>query len=118
MFSEENFLNSCIFNERMADMMLGMMGSVFSLFWIFMILMWLVIMVIGIGGFILWIWMLVDAAKRNFPKSDDKVLWILVIVLAGIIGAIIYYFMVKRKDATLQTPSQTTPQSLPKKRKI
>jgi prolipoprotein diacylglyceryltransferase len=42
-----------------------------------------------------WIWMIVDCAKRTFKNDNDKVIWILVIVLAGIIGAIIYYFAVK-----------------------
>lgn len=43
--------------------------------------------------------MIVDCAKRTFPKDkeNDKVLWLLVVVLGGIIGTIIYYFMVKRK---------------------
>ena len=98
MFSEENFLNSCILNECMAIMMPAMMGGVFSLFWIFMMLVWLVIMVIGLGGTILWVWMLIDCARRTFPKNDDKVVWILVIVFTHLIGAVIYYFMVKRKE--------------------
>ena len=42
---------------------------------------------------IFWIWILVDCIKREF---SDKVLWILLIVLTGFLGAIIYYFVVKR----------------------
>jgi membrane protein DedA with SNARE-associated domain len=53
----------------------------------------------GIAGTVIWILMLVDCAKRDFPKENDKLLWILIIVLAGAIGAIVYYFVVKRVKA-------------------
>ncbi len=46
---------------------------------------------------VFWIWMIIDCAQRNFKKDNDKIVWILVIVLAGVIGAAIYYFVVKRK---------------------
>lgn len=47
---------------------------------------------------VFWIFMLIDAAKRNFKNDTDKIVWILVIVLVGIIGAAIYYFIIKRKN--------------------
>ena len=47
---------------------------------------------------IFWIWMIVDCAKRDFKKNDDKVIWILILVFLGVIGAIIYYFIIKRKN--------------------
>jgi heme/copper-type cytochrome/quinol oxidase subunit 2 len=57
---------------------------------------------VGIFLFVVWIIMLVDCAQRdnaNFPdaNSNSKLMWILIIVLAGGIGAIIYYFVVMRK---------------------
>lgn len=61
---------------------------------IFMGLAWIA----GIIGLIFWIFMLIDAVKRKYKKDDDKIIWILVVVLAGIIGAIIYYFAVKREN--------------------
>ncbi|MFC1651714.1 PLD nuclease N-terminal domain-containing protein [Patescibacteria group bacterium] len=54
--------------------------------------------IIGILGTILWIWMLVDCAKREFKNENDKLLWILVIVLANTVGAIVYYFIIKREQ--------------------
>lgn len=54
--------------------------------------------VIGILGTILWVWMLVDCAKREFKNENDKLLWILVIVLANTVGAIVYYFIIKREQ--------------------
>ena len=51
-----------------------------------------------IGSLALWIWMLVDCIKRKFKKDDEKIIWLLVIILVQVIGAIIYYFVIKRKD--------------------
>ena len=40
-----------------------------------------------------WIWMLVDCATKEPSAGNDKVIWILVIVLTHWIGALIYYFV-------------------------
>ncbi len=65
------------------------------------IILYLVMVIVLIGimiaAFVFWIWMLVDCAKRKFRKENEKVVWILIIVLVGLIGSIIYYFVVKRK---------------------
>lgn len=61
---------------------------------IFMIILFLFVFVFAILGTIFWIFMLVDCAKREF---DSKVAWILILALTGVIGAILYYFIVKRK---------------------
>jgi hypothetical protein len=60
------------------------------------------IWLIALGLMALWIWMLIDCIKRDedqFPPMGDntKLIWILIVVLAGWLGAIIYYFMVKQK---------------------
>ncbi|HTZ41752.1 MAG TPA: PLDc N-terminal domain-containing protein [Candidatus Omnitrophota bacterium] len=54
--------------------------------------------ILSILAFVFWIIMLVDAIKRNYKKSDEKIIWVLVIILTGIIGALIYYFVVKREN--------------------
>ena len=69
-------------------------GGIFGLFF----LIWLGFIVIGILGTIFWIFMIVDAAKRNYKNENDKIMWILIVVLANIVGAIVYYFVVKKKD--------------------
>lgn len=63
---------------------------------------WIFILVFLIAAFfsILWIWMLVDCLKRKTLKGEpftDKVLWALVILLVNWLGAVIYYFCVKKK---------------------
>ncbi|MBM3706079.1 MAG: DUF2516 family protein [Actinobacteria bacterium] len=56
----------------------------------------------GIFFLVIWIITLVDCAKRaneEFPGAGEntKLLWILIIVLAGGIGALIYFFLVMKK---------------------
>ncbi|OGG14834.1 hypothetical protein A2773_07070 [Candidatus Gottesmanbacteria bacterium RIFCSPHIGHO2_01_FULL_39_10] len=46
---------------------------------------------------IFWILMLIDAIKRDYTDKNDKILWVLVIIFASFIGALIYYFMIKAK---------------------
>lgn len=41
--------------------------------------------------------MIIDAAQRHYPKEDDKIIWLLAVILGGIVGAITYYFVVKSK---------------------
>ncbi len=59
------------------------------------ILLVILVIVLMILLFIFWIWMIVDCTKRKFKNETEKIVWILVIVLAHFIGAIIYYFVVK-----------------------
>lgn len=54
--------------------------------------------VIGALFLAFWIWMIADCAKRNFKNnSNEKIVWILVILFAKIIGALIYFFAVKNR---------------------
>lgn len=45
-----------------------------------------------------WIWMLVDCISNTPDKDSLKVIWILVIVFAGWIGALVYFFVQKPKN--------------------
>ena len=73
---------------------LATLGIFFGLLWLF----WIIIIGLFIGLFVFWIMMIVDVAQRKFPEQNQQLTWILVVVLASYIGAIIYYFVVKRKD--------------------
>lgn len=46
---------------------------------------------------VFWIMMLVDAVSRNFKSGAEKIAWVLIIIFLHILGAAIYYFVVKRK---------------------
>ncbi len=43
-------------------------------------------------AFVFWIWMLVDCATKEPSEGNDKVIWVLVIVLTNWVGALIYFF--------------------------
>lgn len=63
-----------------------------------LILFWLFFVALGIFAFVFWIIMLVDAVQRKFKSDNDKIVWVLIIIFTQIIGALIYYFIVKKKD--------------------
>ncbi|HEX7735855.1 MAG TPA: PLD nuclease N-terminal domain-containing protein [Ktedonobacteraceae bacterium] len=48
---------------------------------------------IAIFGTVFWIWMIVDCARNEPDNSNDKIVWILVIVLTHLVGALIYFFV-------------------------
>lgn len=48
--------------------------------------------------FAFWIWMIVDCAQ-NEPPGNDKIVWMLIVILLNWIGAIIYFFA-RRRDRT------------------
>ena len=68
--------------------------------------MMLVFGIIGLLTTIFTIWMIIDAAKRDFVQ---KVMWILLMVFLGFLPAVIYYFTVKRKNVTGSGHKPTTP---------
>jgi len=55
-----------------------------------------VLFLVGIAAFIFWIVMLVHAASH---PVENKAMWIILMVFTGVIGSLIYYFVVKRKFA-------------------
>ena len=53
----------------------------------------LIFLAIGIAAFAFWIWAIVDVVKvpdDSMFKAGNRLIWVLVIVLTGLIGAIIY----------------------------
>jgi hypothetical protein len=54
--------------------------------------------VLALAAFAFWIWMLIDAITRIPSEGNTKLIWILVIVFTGAIGALIYYFVQRPKN--------------------
>ena len=54
-------------------------------------LIWLLFFGFCIVGTILWIWMIVDCATNEPSEGNDKLIWILIIVLTHWVGALIYF---------------------------
>jgi len=70
-----------------------MMGD-FGIVWIFFSL---ICVGIAIFALVFWILMLVDCIKRKFKDDNERIIWVLVIIFTQLIGALIYYFIVKNK---------------------
>ena len=89
-------------SDAFANVLGGLFGlSMFSFSFIWMALYCLMI-VVGIAGLVLWVIMLIDVAKReekDFPDKGDnqKMIWLLVVIFGGWIGALVYYFVVYKK---------------------
>lgn len=63
----------------------------------FMMVVWLGFAVLGCVALVFWIYALIDVIKREFPGENEKLIWILVVALAGWIGALIYWFVGRQK---------------------
>lgn len=64
-------------------------------------ILFLVFGLIAVAGLVLWIWALVDAIKvpdDSMFKSGNKIIWVLVIVFTGFVGAIIYLMVGRPTD--------------------
>jgi hypothetical protein len=59
------------------------------------IFVWLAILVCSLLMFAFWVWMLIDCATRPL-QQNDKICWLLVVILTHWIGATIYFFVVRQ----------------------
>jgi hypothetical protein len=53
---------------------------------------------VSIGLLAFWIWMLVDCLQNTPSDDNQKLIWVLVIVLASWLGALIYFFVQRPKN--------------------
>jgi len=63
----------------------------------------LVICLAGVGLLIFWVWMLIDCIQRDFEGSG-KTIWLLVIVLLNVLGAVAY-FIIGKNTGTKPAPA-------------
>ena len=84
------------------DAFAGLFAGSFSLFFC---CIYIFFGIISIGLVVLWIWMLIDIATRDDSKfgnsvgDNAKLIWLLIVLFTGSIGALIYYFVVYKKIA-------------------
>jgi hypothetical protein len=55
----------------------------------------LVAILLGVLTTIFWVWMLIDCATNKTLRDNQKIGWIIAILFTHLIGAIIYYFVVR-----------------------
>jgi Phospholipase_D-nuclease N-terminal len=53
----------------------------------------LLLILLLIGGLVFWLWILVDCAIKESVEGNTKVIWILIIVFANFIGAVVYWLV-------------------------
>ena len=56
--------------------------------------------IIGVASFILWLWSLIHCINNRYLTDQNRLIGILLIVLVGIIGSLVYLFL----------PREPTPQ--------
>lgn len=59
------------------------------------------IVTFGAALFLYWLFSLIDCVKRDFANSSEKVVWVLVLIFVGILGAFIYNIVVKPELGTV-----------------
>ncbi|MCA9386014.1 PLDc N-terminal domain-containing protein [Candidatus Dojkabacteria bacterium] len=52
-----------------------------------------------IASFVLWVIVLIDAVQREFESDNDRLVWVLIILFTGWIGAAIYYLKFMKKSS-------------------
>ncbi len=66
--------------------------------------------IVGLALFVFWIMMLVHVAKHPIK---DKALWVIVLLVGNGVGAIVYYFAVKRHYDAMQVAPGNVPPTAP-----
>ena len=59
---------------------------------------------LAVACFALWVWMLLDCVRNPRLTDTERLIWAIVICLAHLLGALIYFFAGRRHSKT-QTPS-------------
>lgn len=66
---------------------------------------WLLfVLIMGVALFTaaFWIGMIVDCARREFKNPNDKIVWILIIILLHLPGALAYWLVVKKSSPVVK----------------
>lgn len=93
--------------------------GIFTLFSSFMCLIYVVGFVLAMGSIVLWVLALADLAQRTDsefpsamegqPNANERILWLLVVLLAGAVGALVYYLMIIRKVPRRRSGTPASP---------
>jgi hypothetical protein len=60
-------------------------------------LIWLCFILFGLVLTIFWVWAIIDCATKEPSEGNDKLVWILVIIFASWIGALVYVLVRRPK---------------------
>ncbi|MGA3171353.1 MAG: PLDc N-terminal domain-containing protein [Chthoniobacteraceae bacterium] len=65
------------------------------------ILAFLAVPLLGFLVAIFWIWMLIDCIKNSSLSDTEKIIWVLVILILNGLGALIYFFVARKKGGSI-----------------
>jgi hypothetical protein len=54
-------------------------------------------------AFAFWLWMLIHAIMNNGIRDNEKLLWVLVMIVFPLLGSAIYFFMGRPKNKAIKT---------------
>lgn len=93
----------------------GLFSAMMAAFYGAFMLLYCVIILFALITFVFWIWMLIDAlSRKNYDTENERLLWCLVVFLGHWLGALIYFFLVKKKkDPPTSSVSATKPEVKP-----
>ena len=57
----------------------------------------LFLVALGLATFAFWIWMLIDCIRNKGLSDNERIIWVLVIILAHCLGGLIYFFVGRPK---------------------
>jgi hypothetical protein len=57
----------------------------------------LIAVVVGLAALAFWIWMLIHAIQNKGLTDTERIIWVLVVVLLHLLGALIYFFVGRPK---------------------
>ena len=69
----------------------------------------LVVGLVALAAFAFWLWMLIDVITKCPSEENKKLIWILVVIFASTLGAIIYYFVQRPKNLPAGAPPGPPP---------
>ena len=55
--------------------------------------------IVGIGFLVLWIWSLIHCIQNRFLSDNNRLISIILIVVLGIIGSLVYLFVPREPEA-------------------
>ena len=98
-------------------------GIAFTVFTLLFFVFYGVILLASIAGVVFWVFMIVDVAQRldseftgamqGRPSPNEKMVWLLVVLLGGVVGAVVYYVIVMRPYPRAPRPPLPVPPQTP-----
>lgn len=80
---------------------------------------WFMGPLVGLALLALWIWILVDCARRDFRNGLEKAIWILALIFTPFIAAVVYLIVIKfNNPAGLLNPDFRGPSPAPTPRSV